>query len=256
MSPLARAFRRSDGKKGESSTYETRDTLKNKHDEDLFDYYAATQLALIDAATGAITRLGKPAIYESLDPAPDGEHVLVDDDPQAVLLRHHVSTASPHDVEVWDVSAPANISAHTIASLAARRSRSDPRRCRLGPRDFAWRPTEPATLVWAEALDGGDWNAKVPARDKIMLAEGAVHRRRRSRSRAPSSAYAGFDWSEQPRVALLHEYDDNKHWRQTFMVDVDDPQAEAAPAVGPLERRALQGSRRSRSIACCPTARG
>jgi len=35
------------------------------------------------------------------------------------------------------------------------------------------RATEPATLVWAEALDGGDWNTKVPARDKIMPFEGA-----------------------------------------------------------------------------------
>ena len=36
--------------------------------------------------------------------------------------------------------------------------------------------------------------------------------------------YAGFDWSEQPSIALLTEYDNNRHWRQTFIIDVDDPQ--------------------------------
>ena len=58
---------------------------------------------------------------------------------------------------------------------------------RLGPRDFSWRPTDPATLLWAEALDGGDWNVEVPERDKIMLRR-RRSARRRSKSRAPSSA--------------------------------------------------------------------
>ncbi len=82
---------------------------------------------------------------------------------------------------------------------AARRSRADRTACPTGPRDFEWRPTEPATLVWAEALDGGDWNVKVPARDKVMMQTRAVHRRRRSRSRAPSSASPASTGREQPR---------------------------------------------------------
>jgi hypothetical protein len=35
--------------------------------------------------------------------------------------------------------------------------------------NFSWRATDPATLVWAEALDGGDWNVNVLARDKILF---------------------------------------------------------------------------------------
>ena len=30
-----------------------------------------------------------------------------------------------------------------------------------------WRATEPATLIWAEALDQGDWKVQVPNRDKV-----------------------------------------------------------------------------------------
>jgi dipeptidyl aminopeptidase/acylaminoacyl peptidase len=71
------SIQETEGEKGQSSTYENRDTLGNKHDEDVFDYYAASQLALVDASTGAITPVGKPANYESLDPAPDGRHILV-----------------------------------------------------------------------------------------------------------------------------------------------------------------------------------
>ena len=77
MVPAGPSIQETDGEKGQSSTYENRDTLGNKHDEDLFDYYAASQLALVDAATAAITPVGKPANYESLAPAPDGQHILV-----------------------------------------------------------------------------------------------------------------------------------------------------------------------------------
>ena len=37
-----------------------------------------------------------------------------------------------------------------------------------GPRNINWRPNDPATLVWVEALDGGDPRKQVPQRDKVM----------------------------------------------------------------------------------------
>ena len=43
-----------------------------------------------------------------------------------------------------------------------------------GPRNVHWRPTADATLVWAEALDGGDPKNKVPHRDKLMALRGAL----------------------------------------------------------------------------------
>src|SRR5271155_2431211 len=75
--PAGPSIQETMGEKGQSSTYENRDTLRNTHDEDLFDYYAASQLAFVNAETGAITPVGKPANYESLDAAPDGHHILV-----------------------------------------------------------------------------------------------------------------------------------------------------------------------------------
>ncbi len=50
--PAGPSIQETTGEKGQSSTYENRDTLGNKHDEDVFDYYAASQLAVVDAATG------------------------------------------------------------------------------------------------------------------------------------------------------------------------------------------------------------
>ena len=219
--PIGPSIQETEGEKGQSSTYENRDTLGSKHDEDLFDYFAASQLALVDAATATITPIGKPANYESLDPAPDGRHVLV----TAIHKPYsYVTTYDrfPKEVEVWDVSQISHVLSHTIASLPLA-DRVPIHGVAVGPRDFSWRATEPATLVYAEALDGGDWNVNVPARDKIVLVK-APFRSPAVEITRTEQRYADFAWSEQASVALLTEYDNNRHWRKSFVINVDDPQ--------------------------------
>lgn len=221
LTPVGPSIQESKGEKGQSSTYETRDTLTNKHDEDLFDYYGTSQLALVDTTTAKITNIGKPGIYETIDPAPDGKHVLV----TAIRKPYsYITTADrfPHEVEVWDVTTPSNVLKKTIASLPLA-DRVPIHGVPTGPRDHSWRATEPATLVWAEALDGGDWNVKVPARDKIMFLKAPFDSAPLEVTRT-EQRYAGLDWSERPEVALLQEYDQNRHWRRASIIDFDDRQ--------------------------------
>jgi dipeptidyl aminopeptidase/acylaminoacyl peptidase len=205
------------GEKGESSTYETRDTLSSKHDEDLFDYYAASQLAFIEADSGQIKRLGEPAIITSVDSSPDGENLLV----EVIRRPYSYVTTYPnfaHDVELWDRTGRRT---RTLAKLPLS-DRVPIAGVPTGPREFEWRPTEPATLVWAEALDGGDWNVSVPERDKVMTL-GAPFTDSPAEVARLEQRFAGFDWSERRGVALLREYDENKHWQRTFLVDVGRP---------------------------------
>jgi len=218
--PLGPSIQESDGKSGQSSTYENRDTLNNKHDEDLFDYYASSQLAFVDAATSAVTPVGKPANYYGIDAAPDGQHVLV----SAIHKPYSYITTYdrfPHDVQVGDISNRANVTTKTIASLPLA-DRVPIHGVATGPRDFSWRATEPATLVWAEALDGGDWNTKVPFRDKV-LAQKAPFTAPAVEIARTEQRFDGFSWGEQAHTALLREDDQNRHWTRTSIVDLDDP---------------------------------
>jgi dipeptidyl aminopeptidase/acylaminoacyl peptidase len=217
--PLGPSIQESDGKKGQSSTYENRDTLNNKHDEDLFDYYAASQLALVDAETLATTAVGKPANYETIEPAPDGQHVLV------VSLHKPYSYVTtyerfPSDVDVWDIANRANVTSKNIASLPLA-DRVPIAGVPTGPRDFSWRATEPATLIWAEALDGGDWNVTAPFRDKILTQKAPFETPAAEITRT-EQRYADFSWSEDGHTSLLTERDRNRHWTRTFIVDVDN----------------------------------
>jgi len=210
------SVQQSDGQSGEFSTYEARDTLANKHDEDLFEYYGTSQLAAVDVAAGTVTRLGKPAVLTEVDPAPDGEHIRV------TAIRKPYSYAVTydrfaHDVAVWTRGGKA----YPLAQLPVADRvpiHGEP----TGPRAYDWRPTEPATLIWVEALDGGDWNKKVPARDKVMtqsapFASPAVELTR------TEQRFKNFDWTAQRNVALLSDHDENRHWQRTFVVNVDDP---------------------------------
>jgi dipeptidyl aminopeptidase/acylaminoacyl peptidase len=218
--PAGPSIQETDGAKGQSSTYENRDTLNSRHDEDVFDYYAASQLALINTSTSAVSPIGAVGRYDGVDAAPDGRHVLVT---SIVKPYSYVTTFDrfPHEVEVWDVANPQGLTSKHIASLPLA-DRVPVNGVPVGPRDFSWRASAPATLIWPEALDGGDWNVSAPARDKIMLLAAPF-------SAAPTEIarteqrFLSFAWSAGSGVALMREYDNNRHWQRLFLVNVDDP---------------------------------
>lgn len=219
--PIGPSIQESDGKSGQSSTYETRDTLNNKHDEDLFDYYASSQLALVDINKLSVAPIGKPANYESLDVAPDGRHILVTSihKPYSYVVTYE---RFPQEVDVWELGQGSQVKTQHIAS-APLSDRVPIHGVRKGPRDFSWRATDPATLVWAEALDEGDWNVKVAARDKVVFWKAPFNTAPVEYTRT-EQRFAGFWWSEKPELAILNEYDENRHWRRANIVNVDDKQ--------------------------------
>src|SRR5947209_2394033 len=203
---------------GEFSTYEARDTLRNQADEALFEYYGTSQLAFVDVASGAVSRVGAPAVLTDIELAPDNDHILV----TSIRKPYSYSVTYgrfAHDVEVWDRSGKVT----PLAKLPVT-EHVPIHGVPTGPRDHEWRPTEPATVVWAEALDGGNWKTSVPARDKVMMVSAPFTATPVEIART-AQRFEGIEWSEQRGVALLHEYDDNRHWRKTFLIDADHPEA-------------------------------
>jgi len=147
------------------------DMLETPHDEDVFEYYATSQLALLDAATGKISPIGKPAIIESARVSPDGNYFIV------TTIRRPFSYVYParqfpKEMDVWDRTGKV---VHKIASLplggGGRGGAAAPVPAPTdtpaapvtpGTRGLQWRPGEPATLMWFESL-GGPQAATPPA---------------------------------------------------------------------------------------------
>src|SRR5262245_17164162 len=149
------------GKAAPAPTYE--DLLKTAHDDALFEYYFSSQIAAINTSTGAKTAIGKPGIFNEVTPSPDGEHVLV------ARIKKPFSHLMPknafaQDLEVW---ARGGAVEKKVAELASREG-TTLTGVEVGPRSIRWRPDQGATLIWVEALDGGDLKNQVPFRDKVV----------------------------------------------------------------------------------------
>lgn len=216
--PTGPHVQESAGHTGPVRTYE--DMLSTPHDEDLFDYFATAQLAYIDTMTGKIAALGKPAIFVSAEASPDGKQVLVSriHKPYSYL---HPFEDFPSEVEVWDRSGQ---KLRTIASLPlADRVPIDG--VRTGPRDYRWLPGESASLVWVEAMDGGNPKEKAPHRDRIMTFA-APFKDEPVELTKIEERFRGFEPLQNGNLALVEDYDRDKRWLRTFEIDVKHPGAQ------------------------------
>ncbi len=208
------------GSSGESSTYEARDTLTSAHDEKLFAYYGASQLAVVDTTSGKVRPVGSAAIFNDVSAAPDGVHVLTESIKPP--FSHAVTYQRfANDVAVLDISSGRTTA---IASLPLA-DRVPVHGVPEGPRGFDWRSTDPATLVYAEALDKGDWKVSVPHRDRVLMLKAPFNGKPVEIART-AQRFEGLAWSADPAVSFMFENDENRHWVQTRIVDVDQPKKE------------------------------
>ncbi|HEY9403928.1 MAG TPA: prolyl oligopeptidase family serine peptidase [Pyrinomonadaceae bacterium] len=211
----------SSGRAGPVRTYQ--DLLRTPYDEELFDYYATAQLALVDTEGGRVTNVGAPAIYEEAAPAPDGQHLLV-----ARIKRPysflHPANDFPQEVEVWDTRGKL---IHKLVSMPLQ-DQVPIDGVPKGPRAHSWRPTEPATLLWVEALDEGDPKKKVPHRDRVLMLKAPF-------TGAPvelmklEDRYAGMQWFERGGLAFMNDYNRDTRRVRTQLVNADTPSS--APRV-------------------------
>jgi dipeptidyl aminopeptidase/acylaminoacyl peptidase len=214
--PAGPRVQESFGKAAPVPTFE--DLLENDHDSDLFDYYATSQLTLIDIDNGRVVAVGAPGIFSLVDPAPDGMHVLV-----ARLHRPYSflvpESAFPADVEVWDLKGQLSYKAASLPLQENIPIGGVP----TGPRDFDWHPGQPATLVWVEALDDGDPKKKVPARDKVMWIKQPFTGEPAELTRT-EKRFAGLEFGERGDLAILRDFDrDTQRARAWFFNPEPDP---------------------------------
>jgi dipeptidyl aminopeptidase/acylaminoacyl peptidase len=149
------------GKPGPIRTYQ--DLLTSAYDEDLFEYYATSQLGFVEVATGRVTPVGKPGVIRTAGISPNGEYILVQRTKRP-FSRLLTWTDFPADVEVWNrkgerIRAIADVPMADTVPING---------VITGPRSYQWHPIEPATVVWVEALDEGDIRKKVSHRDRIV----------------------------------------------------------------------------------------
>ena len=214
--PIGPNIQEATGKSTKVATYQ--DLLKNPYDEKLFDYYATSQLVEIDVTTGQSRKIGAPGIYADNAPSPDGNYLFI------TRIKKPYSYSLPysgfaHSYEVWN---KAGELVKVIADFPP--SEDIPMNgVPTGPRSVDWQPLKPATLLWVEALDGGDPEKEVPFRDKVMVLAAPFSSDAKEVLKL-QHRYAGMTWFQTPGLAFASESNWKKRWRTTHLVDIDHPQ--------------------------------
>jgi dipeptidyl aminopeptidase/acylaminoacyl peptidase len=219
------------GHAGPAPTFE--DLLSSPHDENLFEYYATSQLAYVDVSSEKLTPFGKPAVYDRVTPSPDNKHLLVE-----YLHRpfsYQLSAEEfPAEVEVWSRTAEAE---YKVASLPLA-EHIPLAGVRTGPREVEWLPEKNATLTWAEALDGGNPKETVPHRDRILVDPSpfgdppreVFQSKERFRDLTPLAN----------GKALVVDYERTKRNLTTQIIDLDNPAFEPRAILSRNERDAYR----------------
>src|SRR5262249_12392573 len=150
------------------------------------------------------TNVGSPAIFGSVEPSPDGQHFL------AVRIERPYSyilplNRFPKQVEILDRQGKLE---RKLAALPLE-DRVPIEGVPTGPRSHHWRPAQPATIVWIEALDEGDPRKAAKYRDRLLTlaapftAEPAEFAKTEER-------FSGLTWGEKDGLALLRDFERNR----------------------------------------------
>lgn len=214
VTPIGPAIQETSGRTGAVQTFQ--DLLKNPNDEKLFDYYCTSQLAMIDVK-GKVKLIGKPGIYDSAEVSPDGKYVSV------ARIERPYSYQFPYNRfprinEIWDTEG--NVKA--VIAKQPLQNNLPIQGVPVGPRNIAWIPTENSTLIWTEALDGGDPKNKVKPRDRMMTLSAPFDVPAKELLKV-ENRLMGRQFGERDGLMMFTDYDRDKQRRRTFVTSYKDP---------------------------------
>ncbi len=226
--PTGPVIEESIGRKAPARTYQ--DLLEDSYDEALFDYYFTTQLSRV-SLSGAVEPLAEPGLLWDYSPSPDGRYLLV----------HWIHR--PYSYRVPAYRFPQLVEIHDLATGEVEEIIDVPLQdaipiafgsVQTGPRSFSWRADAPATLVWAEAQDGGDAGVEAEIRDKVLMQQ-VPFTGEPVELATLGYRYAGISWSSD-ELAMLREMWWKTRQMRVWSVRPEDP--DTNPVL--LQERSMQ----------------
>lgn len=205
----------SDGKVSQNRTYQ--DLLKNKTDEANFENITTSELYKVNI-NGKADLFKSANMYAGEDFSPDGNYLML------VTIQKPFSYIVPlnrfpfktvicdnngKEIKVVNETPLTEIMPKGFMAV------------RKGKRDMDWRTDKPATLVYAEALDGGDPANKVEFRDEVFQWDAPF-------TAAPTSLvktinrYGGIIWGNEKLAVLVDEWWDTRNTK-TYIFNPSKP---------------------------------
>lgn len=200
----------------ESPVRTFQDLLSNPYDEALFEYYATVQLTEVTVA-GDQKPIGQPAVYSDVSTSPDGQYRLVMRVKRPFSYLHPINSF-PKEVEVWNL---ANDCVYLVADIPLA-DNIPIEGVPTGRRSIRWRANEPASLLWAEALDGGDPRKVAAHRDRLFVLSAPFQDEPRELVKV-QHRFAGITEFADANLVVVTEMDRDRRWTRTLMYDQRTP---------------------------------
>ena len=208
----------SSGEKAQNRTYQ--DLLKNPNDEHNFEALTESELFKVKL-DGSKNKWLHKAMYSWVNFSPDGQYVLVTHikRPFSYLVPYY---RFPSSTTVYDVSGKVvqNIAEVPLTEVLPKGFMA----VREGRRGINWRSDKPHTVVWEQALDGGDPENEVEFRDEVFELEapfnGTPHSLFKSKNRM-----SWIQWGND-NMAIAHDYWWNNRNTKSYLFNPSDPSQE------------------------------
>jgi len=207
-----------DGKKAQNRTYQ--DLLQNKNDEHNFEQLALSELYKIEL-DGRSELWMESAMYDYISFSPNGDYVMITrlEKPFSYLVPYYrfPSTTSIYTrgaVKVETVLESPLIEDLPKGFMAVEKGR----------RNLQWRADQPASLVFAVALDEGDPQNEVEFRDEVFQLDAPFNGTPVSLLKT-INRYAGIQWcNEEVAVAMDRWW--NSRNAKTYLFNPSDASSE------------------------------
>lgn len=213
--PTGPTVSENNGKKAQNRTYQ--DLLKNPNDEFNFEQLALSDLIKV-SLDGKKEKWLPSAMYRNVSFSPDGQYVMVTtvEKPFSYLVTYN---RFPSKTIVYDKNAKliqTLIEVPLIEDLPQGFMAT-----RTGKRDFRWRSDRPSTIIYAEALDGGDpKNEVVEHRDEVFELEAPFMGDGKSILKT-INRFSGITWGNDS-IAIAYDYWWNTRNTKTYLFNPSD----------------------------------
>ncbi|WP_298894334.1 prolyl oligopeptidase family serine peptidase [uncultured Psychroserpens sp.] len=199
----------SDGSKAQNRTYQ--DLLKTPNDEFNFEQLALSEIKKV-SINGGIEDFLSPDMYRGISFSPDGNYVNVMKikRPYSYLVTY---TRFPNESTIYDMNGKKITTVNDVPLDEVR-----PKgfmATRKGKRSMSWRADQPATLVWAEALDGGDPAVEVDFRDAVYELKAPFNGKPREILKT-KQRFGGIQWGNE-NTAIAYDYWINTRNTKTYV---------------------------------------
>ncbi len=186
------------GTEAQNRTYQ--DLLKTPNDEANFETLATSELYRV-TLKGKQTKWRSAGMFRSVSPSPNGTYILVSE------INKPFSYIVPYSrfPTTYNILDEAGKTITTLEDVPL--TEELPKgfmSVRTGKRSIQWRDDQPATIVYAEALDGGDARSEVDYRDAVFQLsapfDGSPTKLLQTKLR-----FSGIEWGNDT-IAVVSEY--------------------------------------------------